>query len=240
MDATQDESEIRLIWAANPIRLVGVWIGDEFVVLDIDLDMEKAEDGYHFLTKHSLHCPESYELLTPSGGKHIFYRNPGKPLRPDNNYRSPNKQLIRTGLDRKTCSSYVIANTDTPPKSSDLADAPLWLLDDTKTAQLNEYSGTLDEWIAGLNPSIADFRVIDAIRRFPMQDFDHQEMITKQTELVFLGAQGCSGVAEALDLLQSLWLFGPYNTEEYRIERTAALEGAVRKFGGQHNQSEVK
>jgi hypothetical protein len=73
-----------------------------------------------------------------------------------------------------------------------------------------------------------------------MQDFDHQVMITKQTELVFLGAQGCSGVAEALDLLQSLWLFGSYNTEEYRIEWAAALEGAVRKFGGQPNQSEVK
>ncbi len=240
LDATQIETEIRRLWAANPNRLVGVWIGNETVVLDIDLDLEKTEDGYHFLAKHSLHCPESYEQLTPSGGKHIFYRNPGKPLGPDNNYRSPNKKLIRTGLDRKTGSSYVIAYTDTPPKSSVLADAPEWLLDETKTAQLSEYSGTLDEWLAGLNPSIADYRVIDAIRRFPMQDFDHQVMITKQTELVFLGAQGCSGVAEALDLLQSLWLFGPYDTEEYRIEWTAALEGAVRKFGGKAIQSEVK
>jgi hypothetical protein len=65
-----------------------------------------------------------------------------------------------------------------------------------------------------------------------MVDFDHQVMITKQTELVRLGAEGHPGVGEALELLNNLWTIGQYDTEEYRIEWTAALEGAVRKFGG--------
>lgn len=232
LDATQDQQIIRNWWTVNPNRLVGLHLGNEFIVLDIDIDLDKGEDGFNFLLDNNLETPESYSQITPSGGKHIFYRNPGKPLAPDNNYRSPNKKSIRSGLDRKTGSSYVIAYASTPPKVSDLAYAPEWLLDDTKTAQPNEYSGTLDDWIENLNPAPADYRVVDAILRFPTEDFDHQVMITKQTELVLLGAAGHPGIAEALELLQALWLFGEYNTQEYRIEWTAALEGAVSKFGG--------
>ncbi len=232
LGATQDELLVRSMWAANPNRLVGVWVGDNIVVNDIDVDLDKAEDGFNFLLENNLETPESYSQVTPSGGKHIFYRNPGKPLGPDNNYRSPDKKTIRTGLDRKTGSSYVIAYSDTPPNFTELADAPEWLLDETKTAKPNEYSGTLDDWIENLNPATADYRVVEAIKRFPTEDFDHQVMITKQTELVLLGAAGHPGIAEALELLQALWLFGEYDTHEYRIEWTAALEGAVRKFGG--------
>ncbi len=238
LDATQDANEIRSKWLQNPNRLVGVWLGDEVIVLDIDIDVDKGEDGFNFLLENNLETPDSYSQVTPSGGRHIFYRNPGKPLGPDNNYRSPNKKTIRSGLDRKTGSSYVIAYADTPPKLMDLADAPEWLLDETKTAQQNEYSGTLDDWIENLNRAPADYRVVDAIKRFPTEDFDHQVMITKQTELVLLGAAGHPGIAEALELLQALWLFGEYDTQEYRIEWTAALEGAVRKFGGSHANKE--
>lgn len=232
LDGTQDVDEIRRKWFENPNRLVGLWLGDQVIVLDIDIDLDKTEDGFNFLLENNLETPESYSQMTPSGGKHIFYRNPGKPLGPDNNYRSPDKKTIRSGLDRKTASSYVIAYSDTPPKLTELADAPDWLLDETKTAQPNEYSGTLDDWIENLNPATADYRVVDAIKRFPSEDFDHQVMITKQTELVLLGAVGHPGIAESLELLQALWLFGEYDTREYRIEWTAALEGAVRKFGG--------
>jgi hypothetical protein len=64
-------------------------------------------------------------------------------------------------------------------------------------------------------------------------------MLTKQTELVLLGAEGHPGVEEALELLHDLWTFGQYDTEEYRIEWTAALEGAVSKFGGSSNAQDV-
>jgi len=231
LDATQDEQKIRQWWAESPNRLVGVWIGDDCVVLDIDLDLEKAEDGFHFLTENALELPESFAQSTPSGGQHIFYRNPGASLGPRNNYLSPN-QVIRTGLDRKTGSSYVIAYEEAAPKLELLADAPEWLCVPTTSIRQQEYSGTLEDWLLDLNPLIADYRVIDAMKRFPMEDFDHQVMITKQTALVLLGAAGHPGIPEALDLLQALWLFGEFDTEEYRIEWTVALEGAVRKFGG--------
>ena len=231
LEATQDEQKIRQWWAENPNRLVGVWIGDDYVVLDIDLDLEKAEDGFHFLTENALECPESFTQTTPSGGQHIFYRNPGAPLGPRNNYRSP-AQSVKTGLDRKTGSSYVIAYAEVAPNLESLSDAPAWLCVPTTSIRQQEYSGTLEDWLDGLNPLIADYRVIDAMKRFPMDDFDHQVIITKQTELVLLGAAGHPGIPEALDLLQALWLFREFDTEEYRIEWTAALEGAVRKFGG--------
>ena len=231
LDATQDKQIIHDLWQRNLNRLVGVWLGDEYVVLDIDLDLDKAEDGFHFLTEHSLGCPDSYVQATPSGGQHIFYKNPGTALKPVNNYLSPNK-ITRTGLDRKTGSSYVIAYSALPPNIDDLADAPTWLLKETQSVYHSEYSGTVESWLASLNPLVADYRVIEAIRRFPMVDFDHQVMITKQTELVRLGAEGHPGVGEALELLNNLWTIGQYDTEEYRIEWTAALEGAVRKFGG--------
>lgn len=239
LDGTQDAEEIRCTWLENPNRFVGIWLGDQIIVLDIDIDLDKAEDGFNFLQENNLETPASYSQMTPSGGRHIFYRNPGKPLSPDNNYRSPDKKTIRTGLDRKTGSSYVIAYSDTPPKMAELADAPEWLLDETKTAKTNEYSGTLDDWFENLNPATADYRVVEAIKRFPTEDFDHQVMITKQTELVLLGAAGHPGVAEALELLNNLWTIGQYDTEEYRIEWTAALEGAVRKFGGSLTALEV-
>lgn len=231
LDATQDEHTIRNWWEANPDRLVGVWIGDQFVVLDIDLDLDKAEDGFHFLAERELECPNSYTQETPSGGQHIFYRNPGDALKPLNNYLSVDK-VTRSGLDRKTGSSYVIAYSATPPIGDELAYAPDWLLENTPPIRQFEYSGTLEDWLANLNPLVADYRVVDAIKRFPTVDFDHQVMITKQTELVILGAEGRPGIAEAIDLLHALWTFGQYDTEEYRIEWTAALEGAVRKFGG--------
>lgn len=239
LDATQDEQKIRKWWSENPNRLVGVWIGEDFVVLDIDLDLEKAEDGFHFMAEQSLKCPETFIQTTPSGGQHAFYRYRGAPLGPRNNYLSPDN-VIRTGLDRKTGSSYVIAYEEYPPTLSSLADAPAWLCVLTTSIRQQEYSGTLDDWLQSLNPNIADYRVIDAMKRFPMDDFDHQVMITKQTELILLGAAGHPGIPEALDLLHALWTFGEFDTEEYRIEWTAALEGAVRKFGGPQTEGEVR
>jgi hypothetical protein len=239
LDGTQDEDKIRRWWSEAPGRLVGVWLGEKYIVLDVDVDLEKTEDGFHYLEEKSLVCPESYVQDTPSGGQHIFYRNPGAPLRPRNNYRAE-EEGARTGLDRKTGSSYVIAYSATPPQPEELADAPSWLLEDSPSVRQNEYSGTLEDWLKGLNQSAADYRVIDAIRRFPTEDFDHQVMITKQTELVLLGAQSHPGVEEAIDLLHALWTFGKYDTEEYQLEWTAALEGAVRKFGGQHHEGETK
>jgi len=232
LDATQDPDRICQWWAFNPDRLVGLWLEDEVVVLDIDIDLETVEDGFERIRSEDLEVPKTFWQKTPSGGRHYFYRaNPLKPLGPWNNYLKKHSG-DRSGVDRKSGSSYVIAYASEPPLRNLLADVPVWLTRTRANPRLNEYTGTVQSWLASLVEGIPDWAVFDAISRFPETDFDHQVMISCQVELVRLGAENHSGVEEALELLSALWTFGPYDTQECRQDWIRALEGAVRKFGG--------
>jgi hypothetical protein len=186
------------MWETNPDRLVGVVIGDDMNVLDIDIDPEKGTDGYFTLDTYGLTYPDSYEILTPSGGKHVYFRNTsGNKLGP----LAPVKLSDGTkleGIDRRAGSSYAIAYSDTAPTLKELAAAPEWLCIPSSDSGHAPYSGKLEDWFNNLPQGAPDIRVARAISTFPSGEFGHQEMITKQTHLVRLGSEGCVGVPEAL------------------------------------------
>jgi len=231
-DAVNTREEVIRMWERNPNRLVGVVIGDDMNVLDIDIDPEKGTDGYFTLEAYGLTYPDSYEILTPSGGKHVYFKNiSGEKLGP----LAPVKlggEIKLEGIDRRAGSSYAIAYSDIPPILNDLAAAPDWLCIPTSDSGQAPYSGKLEDWFNNLPQGAPDIRVARAIRTFPTGEFGHQEMITKQTHLVRLGSEGCVGVPQALAELLEKWTHPPYDKPEFQLDWNAALEGAVRKFGG--------
>jgi RecA-family ATPase len=232
LDAVSTREEVEKMWAHNPDGLVGVVIGDEVVVLDIDMNLEKGTDGYHTLETQGLEVPNSYESRTPSGGLHVYFKNSrGEKLGPAANIKLADGRVLE-GVDRRAGSSYAIAYSDSPPILGELASAPEWLCVPSPQDQRSPYSGSLEDWFNALPQGDPDTRVSRAIHDFPDADFGHDVMINKQAHLVRLGAEGCSGVPAALAGLMALWTHPPYDKPQYQLEWNAALEGAVRKFGG--------
>ena len=240
LDATQDPERIKGWWTNEPSRLVGIWLENEVAVLDIDIDLDTREDGYERIREDGLAVPNTFWVQTPSGGRHYFYSvDPLNPVGPKSNYLK-RFDGDRSGVDRKSGSSYVVVYVAQPPALEELTQAPDWFIAKSSNSQEFEYTGTLESWLSKLSPGLPDWAVFNAITAFPDTEFDHQEMIVGQVQLVRLGAENHSGVEEALELLRALWLFGPFNTEKYRLDWTRSLEGAVRKFGGARGEAATK
>jgi RecA-family ATPase len=238
-DATSDLDVIETYWTARPERLVGIRIPDSVNVGDIDLKVDPPKDGFAALEEVGLECPTTFCVNTPSGGVHYYYKkDPARKVKPTTDLKLANGQILE-GVDRRTSGSYTIAYSVDAPKIEELTDAPDWLNEESEQIGLNPFSGNLKEWLEALDPGEPDGRVARAINRFPTEDFGHADMLRMQTELVKLGAERHTGVREAIEGLQALWLFGEYNTIRYQADWNSALEGAVRKFGGRSPDSRL-
>jgi hypothetical protein len=97
---------------------------------------------------------------------------------------------------------------------------------------LSMFKGSIRDWEDALVKGVPSGEVVAAMGRIPEKDFGHGEMLTRQTELVMLGASGAVGVDVALAALKEAWLRPPYNTGKHEREWEIALTGAVNKFGG--------
>lgn len=77
--ATTDAEQIRLFWTTRPMCNIGIATGgmsNGLVVVDVDLDNEKGEDGYVALRswedEHG-ELPEGACVTTPRGGMHLYF-----------------------------------------------------------------------------------------------------------------------------------------------------------------------
>jgi len=77
--ATTDEEQIKLFWSVRPRCNIGVATGgmsNGLVVIDVDLDNDKGEDGYITLkaweSEHG-ELPEGACATTPRGGMHLYF-----------------------------------------------------------------------------------------------------------------------------------------------------------------------
>lgn len=93
------------------------------------------------------------------------------------------------------------------------------------------FSGSVDDWLATLRsgePSAAVQRWIGSI---PTDGFDHTDVTRLTWNLVRLGAEGHTGIRQALDALYAKWVRGEYADVKYVKELDVAIRGAIKKAG---------
>lgn len=231
-DSFKTREEVSRHWGEHPTHLVGVWCKDILVVLDVDNDPEFGVDGQFELDENGVVPESTFSVTTPRGGSHHFYLKPeGVEVGPDANLTLPNGTIL-SGVDRRAGNSYFIAwSEQTPSDLGELAVAPRWLLVPAQNSSASPFSGSDREWFQRLPQGKVDYKVEKAIERFPVGEFAHDEMRDRQLELVRLGAEGHSGVPEALLTLRKLWLTPPWNEPEWEQDWDACLRGAIRKYG---------
>ena len=138
--ATTAPAQIRAWWGQWPDALIGRPTGamTRVVVLDVDQDGIKGKDGGTSLAElEAQHgpLPDTWEVLTPSGGRHLYFRHPGP--------RVPcSASKVGADLDIRGDGGYVIVppsrladrreyrweGSSDPSEGAALADIPGWLL----------------------------------------------------------------------------------------------------------------
>lgn len=103
-DASIDPEKIKTWWIANPDALIGMPTGATSGVVVIDVDNKNGHDGDDALFKLQQKrgkLPAAPEVLTPTGGRHIYFRHPGTPIK-------STASTIGDGLDIRGDGGYVI------------------------------------------------------------------------------------------------------------------------------------
>jgi putative DNA primase/helicase len=134
-DATGDAEEIERLWRCHPRANVAVATGRASGAFVLDVDTKGLLDGRATLDAlESVHgaLPSTWSTATPSGGLHLWFRQPVRQLR--------NRVGFAPGLDVRTDGgSVVVPPSRWPdgraytwlraPWDCPLADPPEWLLD---------------------------------------------------------------------------------------------------------------
>ncbi len=231
--STTNLEVVQLWWSQHPDDLVGLYVGSELVVLDIDVSTEKNKDGWYSLNQHNLTPPESFNVTTLSGGSHFFYRNvDGLRLGPTVGVKLPDGQILED-VDRRAGGSYVIAWSEDVPSSLDvLAPVPDWLAVQAGKFSENGYAGSVEDWFKTIKKGSPSPLVVYAKKKFPLHDISHQQLLSVTANLVGLGSSGESGIEEAITQFKAIYLQAPFNENKYQKAFDNALEGAIKKYGG--------
>ncbi len=132
-DASKDPAIIRAWWDANPFANLAVATGHLSGVFVLDVDV-KGANGIRTVAElehANAPLPKTWRTRTPSGGAHIWFRQPDRTFR--------NRVGFAPGLDVRTCGGSVAAppsekdgrpySWEAQPSQTPLADAPDWLID---------------------------------------------------------------------------------------------------------------
>lgn len=239
-NATGDPNLIIEAWEKHPSALIGVFTGGSGLIV-LDLDYKEDEegnvltDGFESLAEAWLEVPDTFAYDSRNGlGRHIVYRAPEGNFPRSMGYRG------MKGVDRCSGQGYV-AWMGGVPADGEIADAPEWLLDQREARSTAQYEGTLKTWYEELTPGEPNALVRKAMERATQKfeelgnDFSHSDFVELQFELVRLGAEGNSGVPEALNHLEELFMSreGAHSRpeDEWAGEWAEALQTAIEKYG---------
>lgn len=144
-DATADPEAIRLRWVRHPKANVALACGPESGVFVLDVDAKGDVDGFESLHRleqlYGGRLPPSWRVRTPSGGVHLYFRQPPRHLRNKVGlriYHDDGSRTVFPGLDiRSAGASVALPPSRKPhgpyewevgPDDVELADAPEWLI----------------------------------------------------------------------------------------------------------------
>lgn len=135
-DATIDAERIRNWWSLWPDAGVAIVTGADSALLVLDVDGDAGADSLHELEREHGELPATIEVLTGGGGRHVYFRHPGREVR-------NTAGNLGDGLDIRGDGGYVVAppsshlsgrryewSVDGYPDDVELAPAPAWLLKD--------------------------------------------------------------------------------------------------------------
>lgn len=126
--ATDNAGVVRGMWENYPDANIGIHC-EGLLVLDVDVKKDGIESMQFLDMTEGL--PKTLTTITPSGGKHLFYRLPeGHPGCPNS------VSVVGPGLDVRSTNGYVVAPGSTVQagmyvfdEDVPIADAPLWLVE---------------------------------------------------------------------------------------------------------------
>jgi Bifunctional DNA primase/polymerase, N-terminal/Primase C terminal 1 (PriCT-1) len=148
LDATTDLDTIAQWWAANPGYNVGVVTGQASGFWVLDVDGDEGEATLRQLEAEHGALPPTVEVITGSGGRHVYFRLADDPVR-------NSAGRVGAGVDTRGDGGYVLVPPSLHPcggvyqwsvdSVAEFADAPDWLLD--RLADQAEGNGKpLEDW----------------------------------------------------------------------------------------------
>jgi hypothetical protein len=146
--ATTDPETIKQWWSANQDYNIGIASGETSGVWVIDIDGDTGEATLRALETEHGALPPTVEVVTGSGGRHLYFRLADEPIR-----NSAGK--IGPGIDVRGDGGYVLAPPSMHPcgrcyqwsvdSAAEFAAAPHWLI--ARLADHAEGKGKpLEEW----------------------------------------------------------------------------------------------
>ncbi|MEG2253960.1 MAG: bifunctional DNA primase/polymerase [Carnobacterium sp.] len=74
--ATSDKNKIKSHWHQYPMSNIGLLIGKDLIIMDIDVHKENGFDSLKILEREFERLPNTFSVDTPTGGKHYYFRLP--------------------------------------------------------------------------------------------------------------------------------------------------------------------
>jgi hypothetical protein len=169
-DATTDSDKIYHWWASWPSALIGLRTGRPSGVFVVDLDNKNGVNGIAELegleAKHGK-LPETYAVVTPSGGKHLYFAMPDIDL-------GCSASRVAEGIDIRAEGGYVIAPpsllgsggkyvaVDNGFTIADAVQAPDWLIKLAMAKRKRKTKTPLDRSVAEIKPRNWVQKILDA------------------------------------------------------------------------------